>query len=199
MPSRFSEIFSQIYRSGAPSVNELPILKNVWGIQKIVSLDSGVAKEIHEACKSLGLRHQVFPIESSNIDEALQILPQVLESFLEGGPSLIHCYHGKDRTGLVAALIRIQAGWPLQDALKEALSFGFGKGLSKNIVNKYLQTMKDFEKNIHSKDNILQDFNDAMAYVGQYEGSDYYSRHLGILEPLGSYQYSTWPYNGSFI
>jgi len=46
-------------------------------------------------------------------------------------PVLIHCTAGRDRTGMMAALVRYSVdGWTLDDALKEARQYRDGKDLS---------------------------------------------------------------------
>jgi protein tyrosine/serine phosphatase len=45
----------------------------------------------------------------------------------EDGPFLIHCNHGSDRTGLMAAMYRIlEQGWSREDALAEMTEGGYG-------------------------------------------------------------------------
>jgi len=43
-------------------------------------------------------------------------------------PVFIHCRRGKDRTGAMAAIYRIQAsGWTKDEALREMLTLGFNR------------------------------------------------------------------------
>lgn len=187
MPDRFSQVSENIYRSGCPEIKELPVLKEVWGINKIVSLDASCAKKIAAACKELDIIHTVYPIESNNFETSLKKLPSKLDDFLEDGPVLIHCFHGKDRTGLVCAMIRKLEGWDTDKALKEALTFGFGKGLSPKVVKLYTDTLENY-------DPVKEDFNEAMALVGinnQALPSAPGSK-AAIIEPYGGTQYSNW-------
>lgn len=46
----------------------------------------------------------------------------------QGEKLLVHCKHGKDRTGMVVAYYKVRLGLsPIEDAIKEMLSFGFHK------------------------------------------------------------------------
>lgn len=50
-------------------------------------------------------------------------------------PIHIHCKHGRDRTGLMAALVRYAIdGWPLQRALAEARTYTEGEALAPLFV-----------------------------------------------------------------
>ncbi len=45
-------------------------------------------------------------------------------------PVLIHCAHGRERTGWACAVLRIDAGWGLADAEEEMLHYGFREALA---------------------------------------------------------------------
>ncbi len=45
-------------------------------------------------------------------------------------PALIHCAHGRERTGWACAVLRIVAGWALADAEEEMLHYGFREALA---------------------------------------------------------------------
>ena len=46
---------------------------------------------------------------------------EVKKLFLENGPTFVHCYHGKDRTGLMVAIIKCKyLGVSADEAIKEA-------------------------------------------------------------------------------
>ena len=46
---------------------------------------------------------------------------------MQAGPVLVHCHHGADRTGLIAALWRIlYEGWSKQAAIDEMIEGGYG-------------------------------------------------------------------------
>lgn len=61
--------------------------------------------------------------EMKSVEKALAVLQDPKQQ-----PVFIHCSHGKDRTGLVIALLRIKSeGWSKQAAIQEMESFGHKK------------------------------------------------------------------------
>ena len=68
------------------------------------------------------------PLHADRVDDAdvLQALRSIREAQLRG-PVLIHCKHGQNRTGLIAAMYRIvYQGWSKQQAIAEMRGAGFG-------------------------------------------------------------------------
>ena len=52
---------------------------------------------------------------------------QALRNAQSNGPVLLHCTHGADRTGMIAALWRmLYQGWSMAEALDELQHGGFG-------------------------------------------------------------------------
>lgn len=141
---RFSEVNPDLLRGGEPTAEDLRILANVWGVKRIVSLDKRVGLAIAPVCAKLGLEQLIIPISGGgDIVEVLDYLKINIVALLTGKkPTYVHCKFGRDRTGLAVALYRIQAeGWEPDEAYREALSFDFGDGLSKEnleLFEKYL-------------------------------------------------------------
>lgn len=151
MPSRFAEVDSNLFRGGAPTPEEVKILKDVYGIKQIISLDKQSADRIDETCKENGINHIVIPIEGG-INDGSKIIKNVgAKAIVNNTPSYIHCYHGKDRTGAFVAKYRIENGWSIDDAINEALSFGFGSGMDPETVRNYTKIITN--ANIHLNNN----------------------------------------------
>ncbi|WP_263144879.1 tyrosine-protein phosphatase [Pseudomonas sp. RIT-PI-AD] len=113
-----------LYRSALPDGAAQPLLEAL-GVVTLINL--------HQASDADWLRdpriRQVhLPLRTRHIDDADVI--QVLRSIREAqanGPVLIHCKHGQDRTGLIAAMYRIlYQGWSKAQALAEMHQAGFG-------------------------------------------------------------------------
>ncbi|MGE8066872.1 tyrosine-protein phosphatase [Pseudomonas sp. NPDC089569] len=69
-----------------------------------------------------------LPFRTSHVDDAdvLKAL-RAIQSAEARGPVLMHCKHGSDRTGLMAAMYRVVVqGWSKEDALNEMTQGGFG-------------------------------------------------------------------------
>ncbi|MDD2731250.1 MAG: tyrosine-protein phosphatase [Candidatus Portnoybacteria bacterium] len=148
MPARFTEVVPEkLYRGGAPSIMELPILQNKWGIKQIISLDEKSAKNIASTCKNLGLKHIILPIHSATIDGKDPIMDKInnlgVSNILNDIPSYVHCKHGKDRTGMFIARFKTENGWDAKKAIEEAVLFGFGVGVDDDSVNLYLNVINN--------------------------------------------------------
>ena len=61
----------------------------------------------------------------------------------EDGKTFVHCLQGKDRTGLMVALYRIQNKWPAEKAREEAIKLDFGKNLPTEVTRAYMKVMDD--------------------------------------------------------
>ncbi len=135
---RLREILPGLYRGSAPSPKDVLWLKQSLGINKIVSLDAGAGKRIDRACKLLGINHvKIYLGETPG--SLIKLLEYNLKNLLlEGGPTFIHCHHGKDRTGLVVALLKCKyLGVSPEKALDEAKSLGFGIGMDPRVAHLY--------------------------------------------------------------
>jgi len=116
------QVDDKLYRSALPNTEAVDQLKAL-GIVSVVNfyqksdaswIGNADLQEIH-----LPLRTRWFDDE-----DALDAL-RSLRTAQEKGPVLIHCKHGQNRTGLVAALYRmVYQGWSKEEALAEMRSFG---------------------------------------------------------------------------
>jgi tyrosine-protein phosphatase SIW14 len=119
-------------RGGHPGAAGLQDLKAL-GVSTILNLETEAKPVEREAAyaSDLGLRHISRPMDwltepsDAFIDELLNILDDPTEE-----PLFIHCKHGKDRTGLVIGLFRVERqGWAPKKAYAEMLSYGFSPQL----------------------------------------------------------------------
>jgi hypothetical protein len=144
MIHNFKKVTKDLYRGSAPSPIDVVYLKEKYNIKKIVSLDKASADKIHKATQLLGIKHIVLPIDFKNSSLLKALNVDLKELLLEGGPTYIHCLHGKDRTGLIIALLQCKYfGKSPDEAIKEAKEFGFGIGVNPKVTHLY-------EKIIHS-------------------------------------------------
>lgn len=164
MIKRFRQITPNLYRGGAPAPKDVLWLKENLGIKKIVSLDQITGEKIDRTCKMLGIEHIKMYI-GHNRKELIRFLTQDFHKlFLEDGPVFFHCFEGKDRTGLAAALIKCKYfGMEPSKAIAEAKSLGFGIGIPPQMT-------KLFEKIILScKPSKIQDQNNASIVSNERE------------------------------
>lgn len=153
---RFLVVTPELYRGGEPSSVEVAILKNIWGVHRVISLDKGAGDRIDPICNKLGLDHVMIPLEfdSKHQDAIDYITENINDLIITNSPTFVHCVHGKDRTGFVVALFRIRQGWSLRKALLEALAIGFGTGLDDKEIRRFVSALK---KAATSDDNAVSD------------------------------------------
>jgi tyrosine-protein phosphatase SIW14 len=87
------------------------------------------------------VRMEAGEITDEKVIEALRIIKDA------EGPVLIHCWHGSDRTGLIAAMYRIVfQGWSKEEATDELMHGGYGYHSMYRNIPEYIE-MVDIEKN----------------------------------------------------
>ncbi len=133
---RFAEIGPGLTRGGDPGEEGLQYLKD-HGYKTIVSFLSDPAESAWVV--GSGMRYVHIPIHSglfgSDVptqDQVQSFLSVVRDSSLY--PMFIHCHAGKDRTGAMSAIYRMEAcGWTADEAVQEMNSFGFS-GRYRNLM-----------------------------------------------------------------
>lgn len=159
VPDRFSEVIKGLlFRGGKPSPKELALFKKA-GIKKIISLDEESGRDIQPICRELGLDQIIWGLGDGTDPKVAALKKRIVPTLLHDGPTYIHCYHGKDRTGMAVAMFRVFSGWSLEKALSEAYDFGMGSGLSRNVRHSYYDAVKEFYK------ELLNDRNNSIDAV----------------------------------
>ena len=135
--ARFTEVSPNLYRGGAPTEEDVGILKSLYGVQLIISLDESTGNKIDKACKKYGVQHVIKPVHEmieNGVDLVMEELKSTKATELIGDKvAFVHCKHGKDRTGMFVAKYRVENGWSPKKAVEEAVSFGFGVGCERNV------------------------------------------------------------------
>lgn len=157
MIQRLKKITKGLYRGSAPNPKEVLWLKETFGINKIVSLDRETGEKIARACDLLNIKQEKLYIDN-NKSSLLNLFSRNLkELLLDDGPTYIHCHHGKDRTGLLAAVFKIKyMGVNPEKALEEAKSLGFGIGVNPEWVKLYEKIIRSCkpEKDMNNADIV---------------------------------------------
>jgi len=99
------------------------------GCRTIVNLRSHHSERAE--AEALGMRFVELPLHADALgstapteEEVRRFLELVLDPAAQ--PVFFHCKHGKDRTGTMAALYRIEVeGWTREEAVEEMLGFGY--------------------------------------------------------------------------
>ncbi|MDF3863330.1 tyrosine-protein phosphatase [Pseudomonas denitrificans (nom. rej.)] len=113
-----------LYRSALPSGQNLPVLEQL----KVKTVVSFIKDDDREWIGQQNIEAVSFPTHADRVDDAdvLKVL-RILQQAEQNGPVLMHCKHGRDRTGLFAAMYRtVIQGWNKEDALKEMVEGGYG-------------------------------------------------------------------------
>jgi len=155
MPARFSQVTKDLYRGGCPSAQDLVELKRM-GIKKVVSLDGECGNAIDPVCQQLGIEHIIWDLGDGRDPKVAALKKRIVPTLTHGGPTYVHCLHGKDRTGMTVAMYRVYTGWPIKSALEEAAIFGMGKYLSHPVAKSYYDAVKQFAHDLaEDKSNAL--------------------------------------------
>jgi tyrosine-protein phosphatase SIW14 len=159
MPKRFSEVVPGLFRGGKPSPKELGMLKDLWGVKRIISLDDESGKEIQPVCARLGLEHIIWGITDGHDPKIAAIKKRIIPNLLHE-PTYVHCYHGRERTGMVIAMFRVYHGWPVHKALEEAHMFGMKKGQGYyKAVNQYARELDGDRNNSMDAVSLMREQN----------------------------------------
>lgn len=137
-----------MYRSAQPRIANVAALKAL-GIRTIVSLRS--FNDDRKVFAGSGIRLVRVPINTWSIDDAkvLRALVAIREAEKQG-PVLIHCMHGADRTGVVAAAYRMAVqGWDKESARQEMFRGGYGYHTLWRNIPRYIERF-DAEKMGHA-------------------------------------------------
>ena len=102
----FHKVNKNLYRGGSLTPQDVLHLKEKYGIEKIVSLDAGVAKKINRTCKLLNIKHVIIPIDIGKKSSLIKFLNYGIKNLLGGEKVFVGCVKGKDRTGLAFAMYR---------------------------------------------------------------------------------------------
>jgi hypothetical protein len=114
------------YRSAQPTAEGFRALSEQFGVKTAISMRANHSDA--PLVRGTGIRTARFPTNTWSIDRASVIgALRVLRREAQSGVVLLHCQHGADRTGLVAALYRVlYQGWNKEDAIKEMQQGGYG-------------------------------------------------------------------------
>ena len=119
----FYRVSAELYRSRQPDRENMRELEAL-GVRAVLNL-----REYHsdrDEASHTGLKLYRVPVNAGDIDDAFVIEALATIARAEK-PILIHCWHGSDRTGVVAAMYRmVFQDWPREQAIDEFVNGGYG-------------------------------------------------------------------------
>lgn len=129
----FYKISDKLYRSEQPNAKAVTEYESI-GIGTIINLRKHHNDNSEAKTSSITLKH--IPMAARNVtqDQILQALTLIKNS---EKPTVIHCWHGSDRTGVIAAAYRmVFQDWSSQQAIDEFENGGYGyhESLFPNLV-----------------------------------------------------------------
>lgn len=130
----FRQVDKNLYRCGVPSDEDMAAFARL-GIKTDISLqwtggsEAPVVKHEGQVAKKLGIKFVNIPLPFGKEPPAAMV-KQYFDIFADEAnlPAIVHCKKGRDRTGTMVAIYRIQEnGWTNAKAFAEQESFGFKK------------------------------------------------------------------------
>ena len=118
-----------LWRSAQPSEGSLLRMKE-HGLRTVINLrreDESNHLWEKALAEKIGLRYYYYPMDAET-DHDLEQVEEVLSVINdpENQPVLIHCHGGKDRTGLIAAIYKIEhTDQDFDEIYREMLMFGY--------------------------------------------------------------------------
>jgi tyrosine-protein phosphatase SIW14 len=124
----FAQVNDRLYRGGQPTAEGYRKLGE-RGVKTVVNLRSHHA--YRRDVEAAGLKYVELPLRADLIDsdpptddELKRFFDIVLDPARQ--PVFIHCMGGKDRTGTLMAVYRMEIdGWTREEAIEEMQAFGF--------------------------------------------------------------------------
>jgi protein tyrosine/serine phosphatase len=113
-----------LYRSALPDQGAVPLLQKL----KVATVINFLPESDSSWLSTPDIAQVQLPYRTNHVDDAdvLKAL-RTIQTAEAKGPVLMHCKHGSDRTGLMAAMYRVVVqGWSKEDALSEMTQGGFG-------------------------------------------------------------------------
>lgn len=97
---RFQAVVPHVYRSPLPLLRELRAFAELGG-RTVVDLTQRKRENIERWCERLDLVYvkHPMPYDGGDAERAASVI------LAAPGPVLLHCFHGRDRTGRVVAVI----------------------------------------------------------------------------------------------
>lgn len=113
-----------LYRSALPDSSAVPLLKTL----KIGTVITFLPESDDNWLKSTDIKQVQLSYRTNHVDDTDVLAAlRAIQQAQANGPVLMHCKHGSDRTGLMAAMYRVVVqGWSKEDALNEMTQGGFG-------------------------------------------------------------------------
>lgn len=136
--SNLHQVTPVLYRSAKLDSSDVAQLQAL-GVKTVISLRSFHSDT--QVLEGSGIRAVRIPINTWAIrDRHVIDTMRSIRSAEQQGPVLLHCLHGADRTGMMAAMYRmLYQGWPREKAIDELKNGGYGYHAVWKNIESYLR------------------------------------------------------------
>ncbi|MGZ6210365.1 MAG: fused DSP-PTPase phosphatase/NAD kinase-like protein, partial [Syntrophales bacterium] len=189
---------TDVYRGATPTGDGLRALAREH-VKTLVCLSSEAPYT--KTAQELGLRVEHLPLSPFKTPSRETILRFLdITTDPSAKPVFFHCLQGEDRTGVMAAVYRMQVqGWSEEMAFAEMKEFGFGKQFMdlKKTVASYREarmkapaglTEKDVQASVEAGDRLLatEQFQQAIPHFQSalQKNADFTEARLGLAQAL---------------
>jgi len=151
----FHVVYPGLWRSSQPTEESITRMKR-YGLKTIINLrcDKSVDLWEKQLADKMGIKYYNFPMsarEYQNDQQLMEILNLMHDP--SNQPVLIHCHSGKDRTGLLIALYKLQFNnAKFDDVHKEMLMYGYSQKTFPGII----KTIAEWDRS--NKDSLITNF-----------------------------------------
>lgn len=138
----FEKVTDFLYRCSMPFIDDLQVFKDDYGVKTII--DFRIKSNPHEKkiCHKIGLNYIRLPWSAHlynvvNFRYYLRIAIKFVETIIDNDlqPILIHCMHGRERTGVMIGVYRLSfENMSVKAAVQEMKRFGFKPYLHFDLV-----------------------------------------------------------------
>lgn len=136
--ANFAAVGDGLYRGGQPSYAGIQQLKSN-GVRTVIDLRDDRNPAERKWVEDAGMAYVNIPTNANRVEPA-KIATFLKEVDEAQRPIFVHCYHGRDRTGLEIAVYRmVEQDWPREAALKELYAHGYHWAMFPGIA-RYVRT-----------------------------------------------------------
>ena len=136
----FGQMDERYYRGAQPLPEDYQSLKDL-GIKTVIDLRNDPTDYEKSAVENLGMKYVNIPMSGwkSPKDKDVQEFLSLLNN-PETGTVYVHCKAGIHRTGITAAVYRMEKyGWDYETAYKEMKNYNFSTGLVHGALKSYVK------------------------------------------------------------
>lgn len=115
----------RLWRGGNVQARGVVYLHSL-GCRRLIDLTRRERPVEARACRRAAITYRKIPL-SDALSPAPGVVDDILELLDDGTPTLVHCWQGRHRTGLVIAAYRVhRQHWTVDAARAEMLTHGYG-------------------------------------------------------------------------